>query len=268
MKRALAALALLGCSGSVDVVARSDAPSPPVPNGEPPSAAGTVPEVCPVPASGVAILTKNLDVVRFDSTVKGVVDTRALGCAPGPIAMDRAGTLFVAGDGVLSVAADGVCKPTGISMSPTAMAFVWNPTKAVERLFVLEKGTLLAVDVGGGGQLTKVGPFALADVRSLGATSDGSLYAFAADASDAIIEVGLVSLADAAILATWGTKNPDGTRFSGGVPTQSGFALVFGMRSFTFQPATGGLSLRSPLFGNDPGIVSIGTSPCSILNAK
>ena len=276
MKRALAALLLLGCSGSIDVVARSEAPATPsganggepVKPNEPPTAAGTVPEACPAPPSGVAILTKSLDVVRFDATVKGVVDTQALGCGPGPIAIDRAGTLFVAADGQLSVAADGVCKPTGIAMAPTAMAFVWSPTKATERLFVLEKGVLLSVDVGGGAPLAKVGPMPFPDVRSLGATSDGSLYAFAADAGDAAIEVGLVSLSDATILATWGTKSPDGARFGGGVPTQAGFALVFGARSFTFQPASGALSLHAPLFGSDPGIVSIATSPCAILNAK
>lgn len=276
MRRALAALFLLGCSGSIDVVARSEVPATPSganggepgkPN-EPPTATGTPPEACPVPPSGGAMLTKREGIVRFDATVKGVVDTQALGCAPGPIAVDRAGTLFVAGDGQLSVAADGVCKPLGIAMSPTAMAFVWSPSKQVERLYVLEKGVLLSVDVAGAAPLAKVGPMSLSDVRSLGATSDGALYAFAADANDVAIEIGLVSLSDATILASWGTKNPDGARFGGGVPTQAGFALVFGARSFTFQPATGALSLHAPLFGSDPGIVSLATSPCAILNAK
>jgi hypothetical protein len=266
MKRsALAgALVLVACNGGVDVVARSNAEKV----NDPPDAAGaSSPAVaCATPATTLTVLTKT-GAHLFDASLKEVTGV-ALDCAaggPGPLAVDRDGTLWISSGGkMLTVnAKTGACEGMPLSLSPIAMAFVWDPKLEREALYAIDDAGLTVVDpktlsttfVG------KLAP-ALDDIRGLAGTNDGWLLAFA---GDPVITIAYVDVGSGALKPIeQQLKSPDpNSRFIGGVPTSKGYELVFGQDAYSADLNGSTMVLHGPLFTNDPGVLAVASSPCA-----
>jgi hypothetical protein len=273
----LCLLALMACTPGVDVVARATEPEPTAdggldagtggapkdPGSKPPPQA---PATCGDTTSTVAVLTKAAELHTFDIASgkplgpSGAVKCLALGASP--IALDRTGLRWVVSEGSLVVVEPAAldCKPLGIELAASAMAFVWDPKAEREMLYAIVDGVLVVLDPSSLAR-TPIGNVALEDVRGLAGTADGRLLAFA---GDPLVTIAFISLKDGSVSPTWQTKNVDGTRFAGGVPTAKGFDLVFGARAWTFDPATGSIDLHQPLFTQDPGVIAVASSPCAM----
>jgi hypothetical protein len=267
-RAALCVLALSACSPGADVVARAvlDAgtDASPVPKKEPPAND----PACGSSETTLAVLTKAGQVHSFDASLKEIVAVPpgCGGAGPSALAVDRAGTLWTAVGGKV-LAGDpknGTCKTLPLELHPSVMAFVWDPKLGSEALYAVVEGALVVIDMSTFESKTigKLTP-ALDELRGLTGTVDGWLLAFA---GDLLVTIAYVDPTSAVVKPTSQLKSADPvSRFAGGVPTRSGFELVFGQRAWAFDPTTGGVTLHATLFEADPGVIAVAASPCSTL---
>jgi hypothetical protein len=114
---------------------------------------------------------------------------------------------------------------------------------------------------------------ALDAVSQLAGTSDGRLYAFAADG--ALIKITEISLENASVGQTFQVQSPEPTlRLIGGYPKTSGFELVFSTTqpdaatkttTWIFDPTSGEASLHASLDTDASDFVALATSPCDAM---
>ena len=268
--RLLASLALIAstaCDGGVDVVARSsdagtDVTKPAVI--DPPANVA----VCGAPSSALAVLSKSAEVTLFDDALKdlGLAVKSCVTDGSAAFAVDRAGDLWstIGGKMVISSPKTGGCDGKAFDLTPSVMAFVWDPKVGSESLYAVVEGVLHVVDPTTL-KTARIGPLtpALDEVRGLTGTADGWLLAFA---GDPLVTIAYVDTTSAAVKTSWQLKSPDPlSRFSGGVPAAKGFVLVFGANAWRFDTTTGLVAAGPSLFAVDPGVMSVAASPCATL---
>lgn len=272
--RILAALALgigaacsVACDAGIDVVARTsdagiDVAKPAVTD---PSA--KVP-VCGAPSSALAVLAKSAEVTLFDDALKnqGIAVKSCVAAGTAAFAVDRAGDLWstIGGKMVITSPKTGACDAKPFELTPSAMAFVWDPKIGTESLYAVAEGALHVVDPKTL-KVTQIGSLspALAELRGLTGTADGWLLAFA---GDPLVTIAYVEPTTATVKTAWQIKSMDPlSRFSGGVPAAKGFVLVFGANAWLFDTTTGLLDVGPSLFAVDPGVMSVAASPCAAL---
>ena len=272
--RILASLALgvgvicgAACDAGLDVVARTsdagiDVAKPAVTDPSP-----NVP-VCGRPSSALAVLSKAAEVTLFDDALKdqGITVKSCVADGMAAFAVDRAGDLWstTGGKMVITSPKTGTCDTKPFDLTPSVMAFVWDPKNGTESLYAVADGVLYVVDP----KMLKATPIgslspALADVRGLTGTVDGWLLAFA---GDPLVTIAYVERTTATVKTAWQIKSMDPlSRFAGGVPAAKGFVLVFGANAWLFDTTTGLLDVGPSLFAVDPGVMSVAASPCATL---